>query len=264
VAEVSAAIEQHTFNDAAAAVYRFVWNVYCDWYLELIKPVLAHGSSEAQAETRAAAAWVLDQILKVLHPFMPFLTEELWAKTAASSSRATLLALAPWPVLSGLENAEADREMGWVIRLVSEVRSVRSEMNVPAAAKAPLVLSGAAPATRDRAERHAETILRLARLESLTFADAPPTGALQIVVDEAVAALPVAGLIDVVAEKSRLAREIAKAEGEVKKVEVKLANPSFVDKAPPEVVEENRERLVEHRANADRLKAALARIAAAA
>jgi valyl-tRNA synthetase len=263
--EVTRAIEEFRLNDAASAVYRFIWNVTCDWYLELIKPVLAGSDETAKAETRACAAWVLDQAQALLHPFMPFITEELWDKTAEHGpKRESLLALAPWPTLSGLENSAADAEMGWVIKLVSEVRSVRSEMNVPAAAKAPLVLTGASAATRARAQRHAETINRLARLESITFADTPPKGSVQIVVDEATVALPVAGLIDIATEAARLKKAIGQAEGEVKKVEVKLANKSFVDKAPPEILAENHERLAEHSSNALRLKAALARIEAAA
>jgi valyl-tRNA synthetase len=263
-AEVTRALEEYKFNDAAGAVYRFIWNIVCDWYLELIKPVLASADAAAQAETRACAAWVLDQAMALLHPFMPFLTEELWAKTGEiGPKRAALLALSEWPRLEGLADPKADEEMGWIIRLVSEVRSVRSEMNVPAAAKAPLVLAGAKKATRERAERHAETIERLARIESLSFDKSAPKGSVQIVLDEAVAALPLAGLVDLGAEVARLKKEIGKAEGEVAKVEGKLANKAFVDKAPPEVVEENRERLAEHAAVAKRLKAALKRIEAA-
>ena len=264
-AEVTRALEDFKLNDAATSVYRFIWNVYCDWYLELIKPVLAGSDEIAKTETRACAAWVLDQAQALLHPFMPFITEELWEKTAEHGpKRRSLLALAPWPTFAGLENATADAEMSWVIKLVSEVRSVRSEMNVPAAAKAPLVLTGASPETKARAQRHAETINRLARLDSITFADAPPKGSVQIVVDEATVALPVAGLIDITTEAARLKKAIGLAEGEVKKVEVKLANKAFVDRAPPEILAENHERLAEHSANAQRLKAALARIEAAA
>ena len=145
-------------------------------------------------------AWVLDRALKLLHPFMPFVTEELWAKLAREGEgRDTLLILAPWPKHQGLENAEADAEIGWLIRLISEVRSVRSEMNVPAGAKVPLVISGASDATAARAKRHEDTILRLARIEAMSFGKAP-AGAVQIVLDEATLALPLAGIIDVAAE----------------------------------------------------------------
>jgi valyl-tRNA synthetase len=273
-AEVTRAIEEMKFNDAAAAVYRYIWNVVCDWYVELAKPVLTGSDPTAKAETQACVAWVLDQAMSLLHPFMPFLTEELWAKTGETGhgahapmrarARDKLLALSPWPRLEGLQDEAADAEMGWVIRLVSEVRSVRSEMNVPAAAKAPLVLAGTKKSTREQAERHADTIRRLARLEQITFEKTAPKGAVQLVLDDCIAALPLAGLIDISAEVARLKKEIGKADGEVKKVEGKLANQAFVDKAPPEVVEENRERLAEHQGTAKRLRAALKRIEGAA
>ena len=166
LAAVTEALEAYRFNEAAGAIYSFIWHKFCDWYLELIKPILSGADQQAAAETRAMTAWVLDRALKLLHPFMPFVTEELWAKLAAEGEgRETLLILAPWPKHRGLENAEADAEIGWVIRLISEVRSVRSEMNVPAGARVPLVVSGASEATTARAKRHEETILRLARIE---------------------------------------------------------------------------------------------------
>ena len=199
LAAVTEAIEAYRFNEAAGAIYSFIWHKFCDWYLELIKPILA-GNDEAAAETRAMTAWVLDRALKLLHPFMPFVTEELWAKLAATDApRDSLLILAPWPKHLGLENAAADAEIGWVIRLISEVRSVRSEMNVPAGARVPLVVSGASDETMARAKRHEETILRLARIDAMSFGKAP-AGAVQIVLDEATLALPLAGIIDVAAE----------------------------------------------------------------
>src|SRR6185437_9645233 len=205
---VTEAIEAFRFNEAAAAIYHFVWHVYCDWYLELIKPILAGPDAEARAETRALAAFVLDQALKLLHPFMPFVTEELWAKLAnEAEGRASLLMLARWPKTRGLEIAQADAEIGWLIKLISEVRSVRSEMNVPAAAKVPLIIAGAADTTRARIAVHADTIKRLARLDSLDFGR-PQAGAVQIVLEEATLALPLAGIIDIGAESQRLKREI--------------------------------------------------------
>ncbi len=136
---VTRAIEEHKYNEAAGALYQFVWNVYCDWYLELIKPILTGGDEAAKAETRASAAWVLDQIMLLLHPFMPFVTEELWQQTA---HREQWLIDAPWPSYKGLGDSAADAEIGWVIRLISEVRSVRAEMNVPAGAKIVCVIVG--------------------------------------------------------------------------------------------------------------------------
>jgi valyl-tRNA synthetase len=263
-AAVTAGIEAYKFNEAATAIYEFTWGTFCDWYLELAKPILNGEDAQAKAETRATAAWVLDQILKLLHPFMPFITEELWARLVeVGVERASLLCLSTWPVFEGLADADADQEIGWIVKLVSEVRSVRSEMNVPAGAKIPLVLVGANKATRARAEAHEDTIERMARIDAISFAKAPPQGSAQIVLGEATAALPLAGVIDMGAERTRLTREIDKAQGEIKKVDAKLANASFVAKAPPEVVEENRERRAAFEATLGKLQAALKRVEAA-
>ena len=260
---VTEAIEAFRFNEAAAAIYHFIWHVYCDWYLELIKPILAGPDAEARAETRALAAFVLDQALKLLHPFMPFVTEELWAKLAnEAEGRASLLMLAPWPKTRGLEIAQADAEIGWLIKLISEVRSVRSEMNVPAAAKVPLIIAGAADTTRARVAVHADTIKRLARLDSLDFGR-PQAGAVQIVLEEATLALPLAGIIDIGAESQRLKREIDKVGSEIKQLDAKLANEKFVSRAPEHVVEEQRERKTEAEATAAKLEQALKRLEAA-
>ena len=220
------------------------------------------GADEAaKAETRATTAWALDQIMKLLHPFMPFITEELWERRAgALSVGEELLALSAWPAFEGLADLKADEEIGWLIKLVSEVRSVRSEMNVPGGAKIPLVLVGAGKAARARAGGYDETIKRLARLESIAFAKSPPKGAAQIVLADVTAALPLAGVIDMDAERARLEREIARNEGEIAKVNGKLANADFVAKAPPEVVEENRERKAAFEAAVKKLRAALKRV----
>jgi valyl-tRNA synthetase len=263
LASITDALQAFRFNEAASAIYHFIWHVFCDWYLELIKPVLAGNDQEAIAETRAMTSWALDRALTLLHPFMPFVTEELWAKLASETEgRKSFLMLAPWPERQGLENAEADAEISWVIRLVSEVRSVRAEMNVPAAAKVPLVISGASADTEARAKRHEGTLLRLARLETLSFGK-PPQGAVQIVLDEATLALPLAGVIDVDAESKRLKREIDRLGSDIKAIDAKLANEQFVSRAPEHVVEEQRERRVEAEATAARLEQALKRLEAA-
>ncbi len=262
LAAVTEAVQGFRFNEAAGAIYHFIWHVYCDWYLELIKPILAGSDADAAAETRAMAAFVLDRALVLLHPFMPFVTEELWRKLAPAEGRATLLMLAPWPEHQGLQNAEADAEIGWLIRLISEVRSVRAEMNVPAGAKVPLVISGASDETRARVGRHQETLLRLARLDTIAFGK-PPSGAVQIVLDEATLALPLAGIIDVDAEQKRLKREIDKIGSEIRQLDAKLANEKFVSRAPEHVVEEQRERKVEAEAVAAKLEQALRRLEAA-
>ncbi len=262
LAAVTGALQGFRFNEAAGAIYHFIWHIYCDWYLELIKPILAGADQEAAAETRAMAAYVLDQALKLLHPFMPFVTEELWVKRAPDAGRASLLMLAPWPEHRGLENAQADAEIGWLIKFISEVRSVRSEMNVPAGAKVPLVISGASDDTRARVARHEETLLRLARLEKIEFG-ASPHGAVQIVLDEAVLALPLAGIIDIDAEQKRLKREIDKVGSEIRQIDAKLGNEKFVSRAPEHVVEEQRERRSEAEAVAAKLEQALKRLEAA-
>ncbi len=261
VAEVTGAIKTYRFNDAANAAYRFVWNIFCDWYLELAKPLLQGADGPSKDETRAATAFVLDEIIKLLHPFMPFLTEELWAiKATAELPRSSVLALAPWPQLDGFENAAAEAEIGWLVELVSEVRSVRSEMNVPAAAQIPLVLVGADEQVSARARNGDDTLKRLARLSDISFAAESPEKSVQIIVRGTVAALPLQGIIDFDAEKVRLAKEIGKLLADAKKIEAKLGNADFVARAPEEVVEENRERLVEAQARAAKLDAALKRL----
>jgi valyl-tRNA synthetase len=238
-----------------------VWGVTCDWYLELIKPILAGDDEDVKSETRACTAWVLDQCLKLLHPFMPFITEELWAHMVEHGvARVSLLSLSDWPKLSGLAHAEADEEIGWVVKLVSEVRSVRTEMNIPAGAKIPLVISGAREATVARAKAHDETIRRLARLESIAFAATAPKGAALIVIGEATVALPLEGVIDMNAERKRLAKEIEKAQGDHSKAATWLGNEANVAKSPEHVVELNRERVAEAKDRVVRLTAALKRI----
>jgi valyl-tRNA synthetase len=263
-AAVTEGIEAYKFNEAAGAVYDFTWGTFCDWYLELTKPVLEGGTEAAKAETRATTAWALDQIMKLLHPFMPFITEELWERrSGAPAAGEELLCLATWPSFNGLADKPADKEIGWLITLVSEVRSVRSEMNVPGSAKIPLVLVSAGKAVRGRADTYEETIKRLARIEAISFARTPPKGAAQIVLADATAALPLAGVIDMDAERARLEREIAKDEAEIAKVDARLDNADFVAKAPPEVIEENRERKAAFEATAKKLRAALKRLESA-
>ena len=263
-AAVTAGIETYRFNEAAGAIYEFVWGTFCDWYLELIKPIFEGEDEMAKAETRATTAWTLDQILKLLHPFMPFITEELWDRLAAGrAARETLLCLAHWPAFEGLADVEADAEIGWLVQLIGEVRSVRNEMNVPGGAKIPLVLIGAKKVERARVERHEDTIKRIARIDEMSFARTAPKGSAQIVIGETTVALPLAGVIDMAAERTRLEREFDKTQAEIAKIDAKLGNPQFVAKAPPEVVEENRERRTGFEATARKLRAALQRVEAA-
>ncbi|MGJ0506378.1 MAG: valine--tRNA ligase [Methylocystis sp.] len=259
VHDVSAAIDAYRFNDAAAAAYRFVWNVFCDWYVELTKPLLMGADGPEKDETRATTAFVLDQIYALLHPFMPFITEELWAiKGAEGPARESLLALAEWPELHGLEDSEAESEIGWVVDLVSEIRSLRAEMNLTSETE--LLLIGADVGVTSRAARWDETLRKLARLSRIGFAETAPKSSAQIIVRGSVVAIPLEGVIDLSAEKARLAKEIGKLEGEVKKVEAKLGNPGFMAKADDDVIEEHKERRDEALARIEKLTAALGRL----
>jgi len=261
--DVTSAIKAYKFNDAAGAIYRFVWNVYCDWYLELIKPVLTGPDGAPKNETRAAAAWALDEILKLLHPFMPFITEELWHVTAEQGpQRRHMLALGVWPEYDGLDDATAEGEIGWVIDLITAIRSVRVEMNIPAASMLPLILAGASAETRERAGRWSEFIRRLARIADISFADTAPRGAVQLVVRGEVAALPLKGVIDLDAERARLVKEMAKADADIARVDAKLNNPNFVARAPEEVVEEEKEKREEALARKAKILEALERLKA--
>ncbi len=286
--DVTSAIEAYRFNDAAGAIYRFVWNVYCDWYLELAKPVLTGEDGPAKAETRATVAWARDEILKLLHPFMPFITEELWAVT---ERRDALLALTAWPTWAAketvdiplaitaadpmvgalvppeimvvptlLDDPEAEAEIGWVVDLVTAIRSVRAEMNISPATLLPLVLAGVGDDTKARAERWSETIKRLARLADIAFADRAPEGAVQLVIRGEVAALPLKGVIDLAAEKTRLDKELAKADADIKRVDAKLGNADFMARAPEEVVEEQREKREEAESRRGKILEALERL----
>ncbi|GLI91703.1 valine--tRNA ligase [Methylocystis echinoides] len=259
VREVSAAIDAYRFNDAAGAAYRFVWNVFCDWYVELTKPLLMGADGPEKDETRATTAFVLDQIYALLHPFMPFITEELWAiKGADGPARESLLVLAEWPALEGLEDSLAESEIGWVVDLVSEIRSLRAEMNLNSETE--LLVIGGDAEVKARAARWDETLRKLARLSRIGFEEAAPKSSAQIIVRGSVVAMPLEGVIDLSAEKARLAKEIGKLEGEVKKVEAKLGNPGFMAKADDEVIEEHKERRDEALARIEKLTAALGRL----
>ncbi len=253
---VKAAIEGYRFNEAAHELYQFVWHSYCDWYLEFAKPLLQSDAPAVRAETRATAPWTLHKALTMLHPFMPFLTEELWEQTGQGSGRmdGSLLIAADWPAVDGaLIDDAADGELGWLVEIISRIRAVRGEMNVPPGAKIPLILKGASAGTRDRVATHRALIDRLARLSDIRFGDAVPPGSIQDVVGEATVVLPLADVIDLDQEKARLRKEIGRADGEIAKIDKKLSNRGFLAKAPPDVVEENRER----RDEADRARAKL-------
>ncbi|MER2535588.1 MAG: valine--tRNA ligase [Rhizobiaceae bacterium] len=258
--DITQAIETYRFNDAAGSAYRFVWNLFCDWYLELLKPVFMGTDEAAKAESQAVAAFVLDEIYKLLHPMMPFMTEELWAHTAGEGvSRPTLLCHAAWPNPE-FEDRDAAGEINWLVELVGGIRSVRSEMNVPPAAIAPLVLVGANEETRRRVARQGSAIERLARVGAIAFADAAPRASAQFVVGEATVCLPLGDLIDLGAEAARLQREVAKVTEEIARLHKKLSNEKFVANAKEEVVAADREKMAELQETQRKLAAALERV----
>jgi valyl-tRNA synthetase len=259
--EVASGIQSYKFNEAAGAAYRFVWNVFCDWTLELSKPVLQGADSPAKDETRATIAFILDEICKLLHPIMPFLTEELWeVKGQEGPKRETILALAPWSNLDDLIDPQAEAEIGWVVDLVTEIRSARSETNVPAGAQIPLVLVASSADVKARAERWGDIVRRLARISDISYADAAPKSSIQLLIRGEVAALPLEGVIDLDAERARLAKEIQKLDVDVGKIDAKLGNADFIKRAPEEVVEEQRERRDEALARKAKMEEALGRL----
>ncbi len=259
VREVTLGIEAYKFNEAAGAAYRFVWNSFCDWCLELAKPVLQGADGPEKEEARATIAFVLEGAVKLLHPFMPFITEELWGSQPGATPRG-MLALAPWPELDGPGDEPAEAEIGWLIDLVTEIRSVRAEMNVPAAAQIPLAIVKPTEETTARLARWDAMLKRLARLSGVEAASEPPAQSAQILVRGEVAALPLAGVIDVGAERARLTKERDKLGQDIGKIDAKLGNADFLKRAPEEVVEEQRERRETAASRAARLEEALQRL----
>ncbi len=268
---ITAAMADCGFDQTADGLYRFIWRQYCDWYVELAKPLLGKPDEppadlDAQAETQATAAWVLDVVLKLLHPVMPFLTEELWAQTAdlgAPRDHAGFLMVARWPELpSSLIDAQADAEIGLIIEAISEGRSVRAELNVPNSAKPALLVIEASAAQARVLKDSSLLICQLLRVAEIRFVDSAPEGAIPYVVEGATLALPVAEFIDLAAERARLGKEVATLASDIERTAKKLDNADFIARAPEEVVEENRERLADAKGAKARLEAALGRLGA--
>ncbi|WP_185802989.1 valine--tRNA ligase [Pontivivens nitratireducens] len=257
-ADVDAALAAYRFNDASSTLYAFVWGTVCDWYVEFAKPLFASDQAE---ETRATMAWVIDQCLILLHPFMPFITEELWKGTA---ERPEMLVTTDWPDYGDLSDADAEAEIGWIRAMIEEIRSVRSEMNVPGSAKTGLVLVAADDQTRQRFEDNRALVERLARVENVTYADTVPEGAVTLGLAGATICLPLAGLVDVKAEEARLDKALAKLAKEIGGLNGKLRNEKFLAKAPEDIVAEQRDRLAAAEAEADKLRAAQIRVRALA
>ncbi|MFX0543078.1 valine--tRNA ligase [Roseovarius sp. S4756] len=257
-AEVDAALAAYRFNDAANALYAYVWGKVCDWYVEFSKPLLMDGTDAVKRETQEVMAWVIDQCLILLHPIMPFVTEELWGSLG---KRDKMLIHADWPTY-GAEAVDtaADREMNWVISLIDAVRSARAQMHVPAGLKIPLLATSLDDAGRAAWDRNEAMILRLARIEGLSHVDAFPKGCATVAVEGGTFGLPLADIIDVDAEKTRLEKTLGKLDKEIGGLKGRVNNPKFVASAPEDVVEEARENLALREEEADTLRAALARL----
>ena len=256
---VDEALNAYRFNDAANTLYAHVWGKVCDWYVEFAKPLFQSGDEAVIAETRATMAWAIDQCLILLHPIMPFITEELWGQIA---ERAKMLVHADWPTYTAADyaDAEADAEMGWVIGLIEDIRSVRAETHVPVGAKVPLIQVELDEAGARALERNRALIERLARVAEFQTADAPPKGAVTIPVQGGLFCLPLADVIDIAAEKARLDKATDKLGKEMGGLEKKLSNEKFIANAPEEVVDEARARLEDLQDEAAKLRAAQDRL----
>ncbi|MDA7429432.1 valine--tRNA ligase [Primorskyibacter aestuariivivens] len=255
---VDAALADFRFNDAAQALYAFVWGKVCDWYVEFSKPLLLDGDDATKAETQKVMGWVIDQCLILLHPIMPFITEELWGTLA---ERQKMLVHADWPTYGGdLVDAEADREMNWVISVIENTRSVRAQMHVPAGLHVPMLVTQIDDLGQAAWDRNETLIKRLARIDSLTKVDDFPKGCATIPVGGATFGLPLADIIDVDEEKARLEKTLGKLAKELGGLRGRLKNPKFVESAPEEVVEETRANLAEREEEEAKLKEALQRL----
>jgi valyl-tRNA synthetase len=264
-AAVTGALEAYRFDEAAHLLYHFLWGSFCDWYLEFTKPILQGDDEAARAETQATTAWVLAQTLHLLHPLMPFVTEELWRQfgVAADGTGAGMLITSQWPDLPpDLRDPDAAAEMEWVVAAVSAIRAIRTEVNVPAGARLPLLFKDADPTTAARLKRHHEHFERLARVERIDMVDTVPEGGVAAIVEGATLILRVGEVIDLGREKARLAKEIGRIDADLAKFATKLANPAFLAKAKAEVIDEQREREADARRDRERLQAVYDRIAA--
>jgi valyl-tRNA synthetase len=256
---VTAALETYRFDEAASRLYHFVWGTLCDWYLEFTKPILQGEDAAARAETQATTAWILGRIVHLLHPIMPFITEEIWEQLAGQSPG--MLITAPWPEFQrDAIDPQASAEMEWVVQAISAIRTLRAEMNVPPAARVPLLIRDAEPVAAQRIARHREHFVRLARVERFEPVESLPPGGTQVVIEGATLILALGGVVDLAREKERLGKEISRLETELAKIAAKLGNANFLAKAKAEVIEEQREREADAIRDRDRLRAAYDRL----
>ncbi|WP_332066232.1 valine--tRNA ligase [Bartonella sp. CB189] len=257
VSIVTTGIENYKFNESANALYHFIWHTLCDWYLELLKPVFQGSNEDAKSESQACTAWVLDEVYKLLHPFMPHITEELWFLTETSDMRrADMLVLTKWPEVTFLDE-KAAFDINWLISVITEIRAVRSEMNVPAAALAPLVIVGGGDVILKRVQHYDAVIKKLARIATINFSDKVPDSSAQIILGEAVFCLPLGELINLEIESARLMKDISKIEKDIEKISIKLNNPKFIANARPEIIEAERNRIAELHAAKKKISNAL-------
>ena len=241
---VDKGIYQFKFNEAASAIYKYTWNVFCDWYIELTKPILFGDDEAAKTEIKAVTAHVIDQLLHLMHPFIPFVTEELWERFDSDIvKRDTMLIVSPWPKALNNVDDKPKQEINWVIKFISEIRSVRAEMNIAAGAQIPVVVVGADAEVEAKLKTHNSLLQKMARIDSISLAKDVPEGAIQIMLDGVIIALPLAGVIDIQAELDRLTKEIAKADKDIVGTEKRLSNQAFVAKAPEKVINEQKSRL---------------------
>jgi valyl-tRNA synthetase len=256
---VQAALETYRFNDAANTLYAFVWNTFCAQYLEFTKPVLDEGTPEEIAETKATYAWALDQCLILLHPIMPFVTEEIWGLKA----RPSMLVHTDWPTYraADLVDAQADADLSWTVAIIEAIRSARAQMNIPAGSFIPLVVKGMEPAAQSAWDQNEALIKRFARIEAMSHVEDLPKGTVALAVSGGTFGLPLDGVIDVAAEKTRLEKTLGKLAKELGGLRGRLNNPKFAESAPAEVLAETKANLALREDEEAKLKDALARLA---
>jgi len=258
-------MEEYRFNDAAGAIYQFVWGTFCDWYLEFTKPLLAESNTDdvLKQETRDTTGWVLDQILTLLNPFMPYITEELYESIAVRPKDSLLMGQA-WPTYpESLFSEKSLAEIDWLTRLVTEIRSVRSDMNVPAGTKIKMMIKDASEQTKSRIAAYEEIIARMARIENISMTAEAPKGSIQTIVDEATIILPIAEIIDLDKERERLKKEIDRLEANINRIDQKLSDDKFVNNAPAEIIAEQKARKAENETVMKKLSQALKQLEAA-
>ena len=257
---IDKAMAEYKFNEAASTIYQFTWGTFCDWYLEFTKPVLQEGGDAAE-EVKQTTGWALQQILVLLNPFMPFITEELYEALIGGEKQVMSM---DWPVYdAALIDDEAGTKMAWLIRMISEIRSVRADMNVPAGAKIQLLVKDACAETQEGLKAFEEIFKRIARLEAIDLVDEAPKGAIQTIVDQTTLILPIADIIDLDAERARLKKRIDKLESDINKISQKLDNKKFIENAPEELIAEQKELVAEKKAEQDKFTSALKQLEAA-